>query len=246
MIFVPKLINNYSISRYDVENIGRHYHIKLEDGSVYLYPSMTTLLSLMKSEETKDILSKWRKSIGDRHANAISKIATDDGEMLHYYCEQIMLQKYNEAKTYFKECTSKRAKFFMQKITPYLAKYKTIYASEEFMFSLKYGVAGTTDAIIYYDGKPTVLDFKTSKSVKNPNNIIDYYIQVSGYALFWEELTGQVINDGIILIVNPINVQEIAVDLRPYKQMFIDTVNEFYGKYGREYLSEVMKNEGIS
>lgn len=242
MIFVPKIINNYKIYREDVPEIGRHYHITLEDGTKHLFPSMTTILSQMKSEEMIDILGKWRKSIGDKHANAICKIATDDGEMLHYYCELIMLQKYKEAQQYYKECSSKRAKFFMKKITPTLAKYKTIYASEEFMFSLKYGVAGTTDAVIFHDNKPMILDFKTSKSVKNPNNIIDYYIQVSGYALFWEELTGQVIDDGIILIVNPINVQEIIVDLKPYKKQYIDTVKGFYDKFGRDYLSEVIND----
>lgn len=240
MIFVPKIINNYSIDRHNIDDIGRHYLIKLEGGGKHLYPSMTTLLSLMKSKEMVDILAAWRRSIGNKHANAISKIATDDGEMLHYYCELIMLQKYKEAQQYYKECSSRRAKFFMQKITPNLAKYKTIYASEEFMFSLKYGVAGTTDAVVFHNNKPMILDFKTSKSVKNPEAILDYYIQVSGYALFWQELTGQVIDDGIILIVNPINVQEIIVDLKPYKQMFIDTVEQFYNKFGRDYLQEVL------
>lgn len=240
MIFVPKIVDNYSISRYDVDGIGRHYLITLEDGTRHLFPSATTLLSLMKSKEMVDILAAWRRSIGNKHANAISKIATDDGEMLHYYCELCMLQRYKEAQQYYKDCQSKRAKFFMKKITPALAKYKTIYASEEFMFSPTYGIAGTTDAVIYHDGKPMILDFKTSKSVKNPDNIDDYKIQVSAYAYMWQHITGQVVDDGIILIVNPINVQEIIVDLKPYKKMFVETVNAFYDKFGRDYLQEVL------
>lgn len=240
MIFVPKIINNYKIERYDVPEIGRHYKITLEDGTEHLYPSVTTLLSHMKDGELIDILSKWRKSIGDKHANAICNIATDDGEILHFYCELIMRRQYKDAQQYYRDCTSRRAKFFIKKITPHLVKYKTIYASEEFMFSQKYMVAGTTDAVVYYDGKPRILDFKTSKSVKNPNNITDYYEQTAAYSLFWEELTGQVIDDGIILIVNPINVQEIFVDLREYKKKFITTVDEFYKKFGEEYLQKVL------
>lgn len=238
MIFVPKIIDNYTIDRVQVDGIGRHYQIKLQDGSTYLMPSVTTLLSLTKTKEMENILKNWRKSVGEKHAYAISNIATDDGEMLHYFCELIMLRKYQEAQTYYKECKSKRARFFMKKIFPNLKKYKIINASEEFMFSLKYNIAGTTDAVVEHDGIEYILDFKTSKSIKDPKDIEDYYIQTSAYALMWEELTGRVIEDAIILIVNPYNTQEVIVNLKEYKVKFVEKLNEFYDKFGKDYLKD--------
>lgn len=239
MIFLPKIIDNYEISRYEVEGIGRHYLVKLADGSRRLFPSMTTMLSF---EGDPDYIIGWKKAVGSALAYAISKNATDSGTELHLFAEYIMLRQFDEAMLLYKTTKNRFSKNYMKKLMPYLRKYKTVYASEEFTFSLKHKVAGTLDACVSYekDGIIYLLDFKTSSAKKNPNNIEDYYIQISGYAIMLEEITGTVVDDGIILLVGPYGVQEVNVKLSKYKEKFINLVNAYYAKYGFEYQQKIL------
>lgn len=231
MIFIKKIIDNYTIQRYSVSGIGRHYYITLEDGGKHIFPSMTTILS----DEEPVFLKEWRKRVGTVQAERICRISTDAGTELHQFCEYIMLRDAENASKVFANSKDRRAKFFMKKILPYLKQYKTILASEEFLFSLKYRIAGTLDACVIVDGIIYILDFKTSKSAKAPEKIENYYIQIAGYAIMWEEITGQVVDFGKILLVNPYSVQQFDVSLLEYKEKFIEVVNNFYTKYGNEY-----------
>jgi CRISPR/Cas system-associated exonuclease Cas4 (RecB family) len=237
MIYVPKIIDNYEIERQDVEGIGRHYNILLENGEKHLFPSMTTILSYKGDEE---YIVNWKQSVGKKVAYAVSKIATDAGTELHLFCEYIMMREFDNAVNLAKTTKDRRAKFYMRKILPHLQKYKNVYASEEFLFSLKYKIAGTTDAVVVINNIIYILDFKTSSSIKDESKITSYYIQVAGYAIMWEEITGQKVNDAIILIVNPMNVQEIVVSLEQYRPMFLDYVDGFYKLHGHEYQKEIL------
>lgn len=238
MIFVPKVIDGYTIHRQDVDNIGRHYNIKLKNGENYIFPSMTTILS----DEEPEYITKWKKYVGEKRADIISRISTDAGTYLHEFCEYVMLRDLDKAKNLINTCPDRRAVFFMKKILPYLKKYKKVYASEEFLFSLKYKVAGTTDAVVVVDNIIFILDFKTSKSAKNKDSIHSYYIQVAGYSLMWEEITGQVVDDAIILLVNPYSVQEFIVNIQQYKEDFKKVVDDFYKKYGTDYQIKELTN----
>lgn len=239
MIFLPKIIDDYNITRYEVDGIGRHYLVTLSDGSKRLFPSMTTMLSYRGDPE---YIKAWKKRIGSAHAYAISKNATDSGTELHLFAEYIMLRQFDEAMNLYKTTKNRFSKNYMKKLMPYLKQYKKVYASEEFTFSLKYKVAGTLDACVSYEdgGIIHILDFKTSSTKKNPDSIENYYIQISGYALMLEEITGVVVDNGIILMVGPYGVQEIPVNLTEYKSKFVELVDGFYAKYGFEYQQKIL------
>lgn len=240
MIFVDKVIDNYTIRREDdVNGIGRHYYITLENGDKHIFPSMTTILAY---EGEAEYITNWKKSIGSAHAYAKTKMATDAGTELHQFCEYVLLRDYDSAVKYCKNTKDRRAKLFMKKILPHLQKYKNVSATEEFLFSLKWGIAGTTDAVVVLDGVIYILDFKTSISAKSADSIEGYYIQVAGYSVMWEEITGQKVDDAIILLVNPYKVQEFVLKLDEYKQKFIEVVDGFYNKYGREYQQKYLDN----
>lgn len=57
--------------------------------------------------------------------------------------------------------------------------------AERIIYSKKYNYAGTLDGIIEYNGKLTLLDYKTSKSVYDT-----FYYQLSAYLFAFEEETG--------------------------------------------------------
>jgi ATP-dependent exoDNAse (exonuclease V) beta subunit len=61
-------------------------------------------------------------------------------------------------------------------------------------------VAGTVDCIAEFDGKLSVIDFKTSKRKKSVGEISDYFMQCSAYAVAFEELTNIPISRLVILM----------------------------------------------
>jgi genome maintenance exonuclease 1 len=68
------------------------------------------------------------------------------------------------------------------------------------LYSEKLGVAGRTDCIAEYDGVLSIIDFKTSLKEKKEEWIENYFEQGTAYALMYEELVGEPINQIVILI----------------------------------------------
>lgn len=229
MISVDKIIEDYTIVREHHDGLGRLYRITLKSGEVYLFPSITTVLSF----KPKDYIQMWKKAVGEEYAYAVTNNATERGTELHLYCEYIMLRDFAKAKEVFDKCKDRFVKNYIKKITPYLKKLNPVVASEEFLFSLKHGLAGTVDGVAYYtDGKIYIIDFKTSKNMKEKNSIQDYYVQVASYSIMFQEITGIEVNDGLILMVTPQGVQEFIFDIKPYKGLFLELLSEYYSVNG--------------
>jgi genome maintenance exonuclease 1 len=57
------------------------------------------------------------------------------------------------------------------------------------LYSNHLGVAGRVDCVAEFDGKLSIIDFKTSKKRKTRSNCYNYFMQESGYAIMWEERT---------------------------------------------------------
>ena len=61
-------------------------------------------------------------------------------------------------------------------------------------------MAGRVDCIGEFDGKLSVIDFKTSKRVKKKEDIDDYFAQCTAYSMMYEELVGQPIDQLVIIM----------------------------------------------
>jgi genome maintenance exonuclease 1 len=55
--------------------------------------------------------------------------------------------------------------------------------------------------IAEFDGKPSIIDFKTSSRRKSADEIEGYFLQATGYSLMYEERTGEKIDQLVILMV---------------------------------------------
>jgi len=75
-----------------------------------------------------------------------------------------------------------------------------IYAQEVPLWSSYLGVAGRVDCIAEWDGKLSVIDFKTSRKLKKKEYISNYFQQCAAYAVMWEERTGIPINKIVVVI----------------------------------------------
>lgn len=85
-----------------------------------------------------------------------------------------------------------------------------IRAVEVPLWSKKIGLAGRTDCIAEYNGNLSVVDFKTSKNPKSEDAIGDYFTQGAAYALMWQDLTGQRV-DNITIIMGVASTGECQV-----------------------------------
>jgi ATP-dependent exoDNAse (exonuclease V) beta subunit len=180
-------------------NEGRRYAVNEETK----YPSITTVLS-----KTKDLtaLKAWRKRVGEEMANKITTAATTRGTSMHKLCEDYLLNQTLD------DLGSTSGELLFRGIRPYLDRIDNVQALESGLFSHKLHVAGTVDCVADYDGELTIIDFKTSKSVKRESYIHDYYIQGAFYFTSFYELTGQLPKQILVLIsVQDGSVQEFFI-----------------------------------
>jgi genome maintenance exonuclease 1 len=152
------------------------------------YPSVTTVTGLLK----KQSIIEWRKRVGEAEANRISSTAARRGTRIHSLAEKYLLNETVNPDMFDIE--------MWNKFKPILHDINNIYAVEQSLYSDHLEVAGTVDCIAEYNGRMSVIDFKTSKRIKHRDSIHDYFMQCSAYAVAFEEMTKIPVPQIVILI----------------------------------------------
>ena len=152
-------------------------------------PSVTTVVGSYK----KQSILEWRKAVGDEEANRISGKASRRGTVVHSLCENYLNNK---------PIGNPMPDVLMMfnSIKPELNKINNIHYQECALWSERVGMAGRVDCIGEYEGKLSVIDFKTSSRIKTIDEIQDYFWQTTAYSLMYEELVGKPINNLIIIM----------------------------------------------
>ena len=214
------------IPEVSTKNINRK---RFYDTPTGLYPSITTVLGVRK--EKKKGLAEWRKRVGNDVANHIMRTAASRGTAVHHMCEDFLNNK---------EVAKDEQKFLpwclFSQLKPTLEKsIDNIYAQECGLWSEKYRVAGRVDCIGEWNGVPSIIDFKTSRSERKDDYNFEYYMQASAYAEMFEERTGIEINQIVILVVTEDGlVQEFVKDKKDYLQDLVDTIDLFTEEWEKE------------
>jgi len=158
------------------------------------YKSITTVLS----HHNKEAIMEWRQNVGEEYADKVSKKAADRGTKVHKICEDYI----NNETTEFKlKMLMPDLKELFFKIKPKIDEnVGDVYSQEQALYSHKLRIAGRVDLIGYWNGKLSVIDFKTSTKQKEEENIQNYFMQCTAYALMFSELTGMWIDDIVVLI----------------------------------------------
>ena len=152
------------------------------------YPSVTTITGLLK----RQAIQEWRERVGSEEANKISTRAATRGTRIHSLCENYLSNKESTPNYLDHE--------LWQAIKPHLERINNIHALESRLYSDHLEVAGTVDCIAEYDGKLAVIDFKTSARLKEKDDIHDYFMQCSAYAVAFEERTSIPVNNLIVIM----------------------------------------------
>jgi len=207
-------------------NINGLRFYEVPDGDKY--PSITSVLGAQPGK--KEGLQKWRDRIGDQQANIISRKAANRGTVFHHICEDYLVDKLDES-TEEKHKTSNflaHAMFGQVKKT-IDERVGDIYLMEQTMYSPRYKVAGRCDLIAMFDGKPTVVDWKTATTMKKDEWNTDYYTQCSAYADMYTEHTGEMIDDlAIVMVSEDGEVEIFQKKVADYTERLGELMNEFY------------------
>lgn len=170
------------------------------------YPSITTCLSIL----SRDSIAKWKKRVGLEEANRVSYRASTRGTAVHEICEKYV----NNDKDYRKGYTPDIIASFLE-LKPILdERLSLVYAQEAPLYSNHLGVAGRVDCVGIFDGKISIIDYKTSKRPKKLDWVKAYFMQETAYAIMWEELTGMPITQLVTIIAVDDNPAQVFIEHR--------------------------------
>ena len=152
------------------------------------YPSVTSVVGLLG----KEAIREWRARVGEEEANRVSTRAARRGTTIHSLCENYLLNK--EVKPGLFDVET------FDSIKPLLNRINNIHCLETRLFSDHLQVAGTVDCIAEFDGRVSVIDFKTSRRIKSREDIHGYFMQTSAYSVMFEELTSIPVDRLVIIM----------------------------------------------
>lgn len=156
--------------------------------SGFAYPSVTTVTGLHTAKQ----IAEWRRRVGNEEANRISAKASRRGTRIHGYCEDYLRGNLFEADMFDLEMFNS-IKFLLDDIDQ-------IHCLENQLYSDHLQIAGTVDCIAEFQGKLSVIDFKTSSRPKDREDIHNYFMQTSAYAVAFEERTGIPVDRMVIIM----------------------------------------------
>ena len=172
-------------------------------------PSVTTVLGYFKKKQ----LIEWRNKVGNEEADRVMNRAATRGTKFHN-----MMEAYLRGEDTYLDGVMPDMKQSFNDMKETLDLIDNIRYIESPLHSESLGVAGRTDVIAEFGKVPSIIDFKTSKNEKKAEWIENYFEQATAYALMYEELVGEAIDQIVILI---------STDYRPEPQVFIRDKNQY-------------------
>jgi len=188
------------------------------------YPSVTTILS----ELSKAGIVAWRKRVGAEEANRISTQAGSRGTKVHQICEDYLNNKPD-----YLDGQMPANIFTFKQIQPILDQYiDNIQYLEAPLYSDFLKTAGRVDCIAEFDGKLSIIDFKTSRKPKKKEWISNYFMQASCYAVMYEERTEIPVSRTVVIIAVDGSEPQVFVENRDnFIEGFVDARVSYKEKY---------------
>ena len=197
------------------------------------YPSITTVLGIRKTEQLKG----WREKIGEGVANWEMGRAARRGKSFHTLVEQ-----YIKGETPSIRDVLPLGLFKLLK--PYIDQIDNIHLLEAIMYSKKLTVAGQVDCVAEYNGKLSVIDFKTANKERQESWIDNYFLQTTAYAHMYEETFGTPIEQIVILIASEDGTTQAFVKNKAdYEKELGEAIQSFYKYYEEQNKDKIAQNK---
>ena len=117
------------------------------------YPSITTVLSVLSEKS----INAWKKRIGEEAANKISYRASTRGTAVHELIEKYVNNDPNYLAGYMPNIVGN----FLTVKDILDERIGTVFGQELPLYSDHLGVAGRVDCVAEFDGKISIIDYKT-------------------------------------------------------------------------------------
>lgn len=201
----------------ETKETGRKYNTP--DGKAY--PSITTVLGVL----SKDSIAAWRKRVGDEEANKISYRASRRGTAVHE-----MVEKYLDNCSDYRDGYTPDILDSFRNIKGVLdERIGKIYGQELPLYSDHLRVAGRVDCVAEFDGKISIIDFKTARKPKRKEWIESYFCQETAYAIMWEERTGMPIEQLVTIVSVDHHGSQVFVESRDnWVPKLRETIDVYY------------------
>ena len=149
-------------------------------------PSVTTVTGW----EKQAFFAEWRRKNPKESSRVLRR-----GNKLHKVIEDYL----NNEDINMSTIPPNEAELFLQ-MKGELDKIDNIYELEVPLWSEAMMLAGRVDCVAEYNGKLSIIDFKGSTRRKRKEDIKNYFLQATAYAVAWQERTGIVIDNFVILV----------------------------------------------
>ena len=167
------------------------------------YPSITTVVGF----HTKQGILAWRRRVGEEEANRISRESAGRGTKIHTICENYLKNKPDYSDGHEEEHVSMFNQFQSE-----VDRINNIKCQETSLYSDQLGIAGTVDCIAEFNGKLSVIDFKTKRKEMRKEWTDSHFMQCAGYGKMWEEHTNVPIEQLVVLITTATGKCQVFVE----------------------------------
>lgn len=170
--FLPR----YEITSEDTET-GRFYTLPND----LVVPSVTTRIG---RHFNTGWLEEWKERVGKEKADQVSTQAKIRGTAVHNIIEKFLKNDPN----YAKGAMPVNLYSFLPIKSILLNNITNIYGIELPLYSISLNTAGRSDVFGLWKKTKSIIDFKTSKKSKTADDILDYFVQATCYAIMVREL----------------------------------------------------------
>ena len=191
------------------------------------HKSVTTVIS--NNPKKVEIIKNWRKRVGEEKANAISRRSTTRGNKYHKLVENYLNNEHDP--NLYKD--SPLVWIMFNSSLKILDNINNIYLQEAALYSDYLKVAGRVDCIAEYNGKLSIIDFKTSAEEKKEEYLYDYYVQEITYACMLQELYGLKVEQLVTIVA--CETGDVQVSVVPPKKEYFIRLQQYLREYEEIY-----------
>ena len=213
----------YPKSKREILKGDRHYDVNDEK-----LPSVTTILQATQDADKAEGIKRWTQKVGEAAAKRVLEQAAKRGTAMHSYLETyIQGGKILDLRDVGREASGMAETI----IDKGFNDLEEIWGSEVTLFYPNL-YAGQTDLCGIYQGRESIVDFKSSNKPKRVEWIKDYKLQMVAYAMAHDQVYNTQIEQGVILMCTPDNFfQKFTVNGREFRELkweWLGKVNQYY------------------
>jgi hypothetical protein len=186
-----------------VSDNGARFYLTPEGNK---YPSVTSVFSVLDNT----YINEWKARVGEKEAARVSNRAASRGTWIHEQAEHLLKGTVPPQNTINQMLYSD----MWDSVKPVIEQIGDTIAIEAQLYSDYLECAGTVDCVGYWNGKLSIIDFKTSGRLKQHTEIDSYWMQTSAYAVMWEERTRMPVSQLVIIMAVDDEKPLVFVDKR--------------------------------